>query len=179
MIHLDAVIKSFGTLRAVDGLTLHVQPGQVLGLLGPNGAGKTTTISMATGLLAPDAGTIRISGHNPRDAHARAHIGVAPQSLALYDELSARENLSFFAAIFALHGRERTARVDEALALVGLADRQRDRVAHFSGGMKRRLNLAAAVLHHPKVVFMDEPTAGVDPHSRNAIFDIVRTLQAK
>lgn len=179
MIRLESIGKSFGRVRAVDGLSLHMNAGEVFGLLGPNGAGKTTTISIATGLLAPDEGTALVHGHDPRHASARSAIGVAPQALALYDELTGRENLDFFAAIYNLHGSERAERVQEALTLVTLVDRQHDRVQGYSGGMKRRLNLAAAVLHRPAVVFMDEPTAGVDPHARHAIFEIVGTLKSR
>lgn len=179
MIQLEGIVKSFGRVTAVDGLSMRVHAGEVLGLLGPNGAGKTTTISIATGLIAPDAGMARIDGHDPRHAVARKAIGIAPQSLAIYDELTGRENLRFFAEIYGLTGSERDASVAEVLELVGLTDRQQDRVHGYSGGMKRRLNLAAAVLHKPKVVFMDEPTAGVDPQSRHAIFEIVRALKAR
>lgn len=183
MITITDLRKSFGQIRAVNGLSLSVQPGECFALLGPNGAGKTTTISLATGLLKPDSGTIVIGdtakgGGNPVDASVRRLIGIAPQSIALYDELTADENLRFFGEVYDLHGRDLAARVGEVLELVQLADRRKDRVGGFSGGMKRRLNLAAAVLHRPRVVFMDEPTAGVDPQSRNAIFGIVQRLKA-
>ena len=182
MITITDLRKSFGDIKAVDGLSLSVKTGECFGLLGPNGAGKTTTISIATGLLTPDSGSVVIGdpasgGGDPRNADVRRLIGIAPQTLALYDELSAEENLRFFGAVYDLGGRELAERVDEVLGLVQLADRRKDRVGGFSGGMKRRLNLAAALTHRPRVVFMDEPTAGVDPQSRVAIFGIVEKLK--
>jgi len=183
MIYLRDIRKSFGKSTAVDGLSLDVYSGEVFGLLGPNGAGKTTTISIATGLLAADAGTVRIGtgagAGSPREARVRALLGVAPQSLALYDELTGRENLHFFASIYGLRGAERAAAVIRCLELVGLADRGRDLVKAYSGGMKRRLNLAAALLHDPRVLFLDEPTAGVDPQSRHALVEIVAQLKQR
>lgn len=182
MLQLKDVRKGFGEIRAVDGLTMELRPGQVLGLLGPNGAGKTTTISMSVGLLRPDSGTVRLiddagNAHDPSHGAARALIGLAPQSIALYDELTAAENLAFFGRLYGLGGAALRQRIEGVLVLTGLADRAGSRAKTFSGGMKRRLNLAAAVLHEPRLVFMDEPTAGVDPQSRNAIFDIVRALR--
>lgn len=179
MITLDTISKRFGTLTAVDGLSLSIEPGEVFGLLGPNGAGKSTTIAMMVGLLGPDSGTVRIDGGDPAEAAVRATLGVAPQSLAIYDDMTARENLTFFGSIYGLDGPTRTRRADELLELVGLTDRARDRVKGFSGGMKRRVNLACALVHDPKVVLLDEPTAGVDPQSRHAIFEIVRELRAQ
>ncbi len=179
MISLDSLRKSFGPITAVDDLTLSIAPGEVFGLLGPNGAGKSTTIAMMVGLLRPDAGSVRIDGGDPADPAVRARLGVAPQSLAVYDELSARENLMFFGSLYGLSHAERARRADELLGLVGLADRARDRVGKYSGGMKRRINLACALVHDPRVVLLDEPTAGVDPQSRHAIFEIVRALQAE
>jgi ABC-2 type transport system ATP-binding protein len=181
---LTDVRKSFGATRAVDGLSLEIRRGEVFGFLGPNGAGKTTTIGMMIGLLRPDSGTVTIDGGpdgagSPEDPRARAMIGVAPQAIALYDEMSADENLSFFASLYGLSGRARAARVTELLEMVGLADRRRERIVGFSGGMKRRLNLAAALLHDPRLVLLDEPTAGVDPQSRNAILDLVRAIRAQ
>jgi ABC-2 type transport system ATP-binding protein len=177
---LDAVCKRYGGLVAVDGLSLEVHGGEILGLLGPNGAGKTTTVGIATGLLAPDEGRVEIAGAGPpSSAEARRRLGVAPQSLALYDSLTGRENLEFFASIHGLDGRARSARVDAALDFVGLADRAGDRVSSYSGGMKRRLNLAAAVVHDPEVVLLDEPTVGVDPQSRSLVFENVLALRAR
>lgn len=182
MLQLKDVRKAFGEITAVDGLSMELRPGQVLGLLGPNGAGKTTTISMSVGLLRPDSGTVRLidaagNAHDPSHGAARALIGLAPQSIALYDELTAAENLAFFGRLYGLGGVALRQRIQSVLALTGLADRAGSRAKTFSGGMKRRLNLAAAVLHEPRLVFMDEPTAGVDPQSRNAIFEIVRELR--
>jgi ABC-2 type transport system ATP-binding protein len=182
MIRLRDLRRSFGPTLAVDGLSLDVHAGEVFGLLGPNGAGKTTTISIATGLLAAHGGEVHIGGEgggSPRDARVRRLIGVAPQAIALYDTLSARENLAFFASMYGLEGAELAAAIDRALSMVELTDRAHHHVQGYSGGMKRRLNLAAALLHRPRVVFMDEPTAGVDPHSRNAILEMVSRLRSE
>lgn len=177
MIELHAIRKTFGDRVAVDDLTLSIEPGEVFGLLGPNGAGKSTTIGMAVGLLRPDSGTVRVDGRDPADPAVREALGVAPQSLAIYDELSARENLTFFGSLYGIGRADRARRADELLELVGLADRAGERVGGYSGGMKRRVNLACALVHDPACVLLDEPTAGVDPQSRNAIFEIVRTLR--
>ncbi len=180
MLELRDLRKWYGPTRAVDGLSLTVRAGEVFGLLGPNGAGKTTTIHMAVGLVAPDAGEVVVNGAGaPTDPEVRRSIGVAPQAVALYDELTAEENLTFFGRLFGLRGRELAARVDRLLGWTGLEPRRRDRVSGFSGGMKRRLNLAAALVHDPRLVLLDEPTAGVDPQSRNAIFDAVLELKAE
>jgi ABC-2 type transport system ATP-binding protein len=178
MIRIDSVRKQFGSSIALDGLSLEVRPGEVFGLLGPNGAGKSTTMALLTGLHRPDAGSVRVLGGDPRDAALRARIGLAPQSLALYEQLSARENLEFFARMFGLRGERLKQRVDAVLDVVQLSDRQRDHAGTFSGGMQRRLNLAAAIVHEPELVLLDEPTAGVDPQSRNALFDNVLALKA-
>lgn len=182
MIAIADLRKSFGHIKAVDGLSLSVRSGECFALLGPNGAGKTTTISIATGLLSPDAGSVvigdaAVGGGDPRDPAVRRLIGVAPQSIALYDDLSADENLRFFGSVYGLRAGVLRDRVTEVLNLVSLGDRRDDRVGGFSGGMKRRMNLAAALLHGPRVVFLDEPTAGVDPQSRVAIFGIVEQLK--
>ena len=175
MLTLHAIRKQFGPTVAVDGLSLEVGAGEVFGLLGPNGAGKSTTIAIATGLLAPDSGGVDILGLGSPTARAvRAHLGLAPQEITLYGELTARENLMFFARLYRVRDARR--RVDELLARVELDGRANDRVAAFSGGMKRRLNLAAALVHDPKVVLLDEPTAGVDPQSRARILELVREL---
>jgi ABC-2 type transport system ATP-binding protein len=175
---LRAVRKSFGTLVAVDGLSLSVRKGEVLGLLGPNGAGKSTTVSLAVGLLAPDAGTVTIEGHgNPAEPVVRQTIGVAPQALALYDLLTGEENLRFFGEVYGLAGNRLDDRVKWCLDFVGLTDRKDDRAGGYSGGMKRRLNLAAAVLHDPELLLLDEPTVGVDPQSRNKIFESIEALR--
>ncbi|MEL6330803.1 MAG: ABC transporter ATP-binding protein [Planctomycetota bacterium] len=178
MLTLDGVRKSFGTITAVDRLSLRVEPGEVLGLLGPNGAGKTTAIGLATGMLDPDEGSVDIAGRgSPSQREVRAHLGLATQSITVFDRLTARENLVFFAKIQGSNGRDAASRADAMLRHVGLSDRAGSRVEGFSGGMKRRLNFAAAIIHDPPLVLLDEPTAGVDPHSRNAIFDLVQTLK--
>lgn len=181
MLTLRQLRKSFGTTLAVDGLTLEIRRGEVFGLLGPNGAGKTTTINMITGLLHPDAGGIELHTSegvtDPRLPAARRHLGVAPQTLALYEDLSAQENLWFFGRLFGLGGEALRTRVRDVLNQVGLGPRGGDRVRAYSGGMKRRLNLAAAIVHDPPLLLLDEPTAGVDPQSRNNILDLVRELK--
>jgi ABC-2 type transport system ATP-binding protein len=177
---LEDVRKRYGGLLALDGLALEARPGEILGLLGPNGAGKTTTIGIAAGLVAPDEGRVDIAGAGPPSSReARRRLGVAPQSLALYDSLTGRENLEFLASLYGFGGAPRRKRVDAALDFVSLADRARDRVSSYSGGMKRRLNLAAAVVHDPEVVLLDEPTVGVDPQSRSLVFDNVLALRAR
>jgi ABC-2 type transport system ATP-binding protein len=179
MIEVTHLRKAYGSLVAVDGVSFTVATGETFGLLGPNGAGKTTTMHMLTGALAPDAGAISINGAgDPSMAAARMQIGLAPQSLALYDSLTADENLSFFARLYGLSGDKLRQRVDFALGLSGLTERRRDLVKTYSGGMKRRLNLACALVHDPTVVFLDEPTAGVDPQSRNYLFETVEKLAA-
>jgi ABC-2 type transport system ATP-binding protein len=177
MLTLSNVRKTFGRIVAVDGLSLSVRKGELFGLLGPNGAGKSTSVSMAVGMVAPDAGTITIEGHgNPAQPEVRQAIGVAPQALALYDLLTGEENLRFFGEVYGLGGARLEARVKWSLDFVGLTDRKSDRVGGYSGGMKRRLNLAAAVLHDPQLLLLDEPTVGVDPQSRNKIFDSIEAL---
>lgn len=170
--------KDFGALRAVDGLEMEVRRGDVFGFLGPNGAGKTTVISMLTGILPPTSGTARIGGHDiVRETAAAKRInGLVPQDLALYPTLSARDNLAFFGRIYGLSGSELRGRVDAMLDLVGLKERADDPIERYSGGMKRRANIAAGLLHQPRLLFLDEPTVGVDPQSRNHIFDSVRQL---
>jgi len=170
--------KAYGATVAVDGLSLRVEPGEVLGLLGPNGAGKSTTVHLALGLLAPDAGTVRVDGLGaPTDPAVRRHLGLAPQALALYADLTGEENLRFLGRVYGLSGPALEARVDWALDFAGLTERRADRVGTYSGGMQRRLNLAAALLHQPKLVLLDEPTAGVDPQSRNAIIERILELK--
>jgi ABC-2 type transport system ATP-binding protein len=179
MIEASGLKKSFGPLVAVNDVSFAVAPGQIVGLLGPNGAGKTTTLSMLAGLLTPDSGEIRINGRplaGDTDSNKRK-FGLVPQDLALYDELSARDNLRFFGALYDLHGAALESAIISALTTVGLADRAKDKVQTFSGGMKRRLNLAAGLLHDPDILLLDEPTVGVDPQSRNAIFDNLEALR--
>ena len=178
MLCLTHLCKTFGSIVAVDDLTLEIRAGEVFGLLGPNGAGKTTTVNMVVGLLTPDSGTVELDGRGrPTDPAVRRKIGVAPQALALYEDLSGEENLAFFGKLQGLSGRKLLERVSWSLEFVGLADRRRDRVKTYSGGMQRRLNLAVAVLHDPALLLLDEPTVGVDPQSRNAIFDRIILLQ--
>src|SRR3989442_8220110 len=181
MLDIKNLRKSFGTLVAVDDVSFSLEKGQLVGLLGPNGAGKTTTVSMITGLITPDRGEVLIGGHrlSGDTDPAKRRIGLVPQDLALYDELSARDNLRFFGALYSLNGRVLDDAIATAVDLVGLGDRVRDRVKTFSGGMKRRLNLAAGLLHDPDILLLDEPTVGVDPQSRNAIFDNLETLKRR
>jgi ABC-2 type transport system ATP-binding protein len=170
--------KRFGQRVAVDGLSLEVRRGEILGLLGPNGAGKSTTIHMAVGLLDPDRGAVDVDGRgSPRNPGVRRLLGVAPQAIALYDALTPEENLRFFGRVQGLSGRTLDGRVEWALAFAALADRRRDRSGELSGGMKRRLNLAAALVHDPPLLLLDEPTVGVDPQSRNAILERVVELR--
>lgn len=170
--------KSFGEFQAVQDATFNAESGEVLSLLGPNGAGKSTTISMLSGLLAPTGGDASIMGHSvtKEPEAAKASLGVVPQDIALYPDLSARENLVFWGKMYGLRGAALKSRVDEVLEVIGLADRQRDHVGKFSGGMKRRVNIGAALLHKPAVVIMDEPTVGIDPQSRRHILDNVKEL---
>jgi ABC-2 type transport system ATP-binding protein len=178
MLRLRGVRKVFGSNVAVDGLDLEVRDGELFGLLGPNGAGKTTTVGMAVGLLKPDHGAVEIGDMGaPTRPASRRHIGVATQALALYEELSAEENVTFFGRIQGLRGRALSDGVDAALEFVRLSDRRKDAVRTYSGGMKRRLNLAVAMVHGPALMLLDEPTVGVDPQSRNAIFDNIQDLQ--
>jgi len=178
MLSLVDVRKVYGEVVAVDRLSIEVRSGEILGLLGPNGAGKTTTVHMASGILSPDEGTVTIEGlGNPSDPAVRARLGVAPQALALYEILTGEENLRFFGRVYGLTGGDLAEKVSRALAFVGLADRRRDRVKTYSGGMKRRLNLAAGILHDPDLVLLDEPTVGVDPQSRHAIFENILALK--
>src|SRR5437764_362924 len=181
MLKVTHLRKTFGTLVAVDDVSFALERGQLVGLLGPNGAGKTTTVSIIAGLVTPDKGDVLIGGHRlTGDTDpAKRRIGLVPQDLALYDELSARDNLRFFGALYGLRGAALDGALAAALGLVGLADRVRDRVKTFSGGMKRRLNLAAGLLHDPDILLLDEPTVGVDPQSRNAIFDNLETLKRR
>ncbi len=179
MLSLKNVRKSFGPILAVDGLSLDIHRGEVFGLVGPNGAGKTTTMNIALGQLAPDEGTVEVSGAgSPVDPRVRRQLGNAPQSLALYQELSAEENLRFFGKLYGLRGVDLKQRIERLLEMVGLSDRRGDRVKTYSGGMKRRLNLAVALVHDPLLLLLDEPTVGVDPQSRNAIFELVKALHA-
>jgi len=178
MMTLRGLGKDYGDRVAVKSLDLDVVRGEILGLLGPNGAGKTTTISMACGVVTPTRGTVTIDGHDvARDPNAaKSKLGLVPQELALYDDLSAMQNLRYFGALYRVRD---PARIAWALDVVGLADRAQEPVKKFSGGMKRRLNIAAGLVHQPELLVLDEPTVGVDPQSRNHIFETVRSLKAR
>jgi ABC-2 type transport system ATP-binding protein len=178
MLALRSVTKRYGTLTALNDVSLDIAPGEFFGLLGPNGAGKSTLMSLVAGLRAPDAGTLTLDGTplSTRNADTRRALGLVPQHLALYRELSAEQNLRIFGELYGLRGATLGQRIDEALRAVQLNDRRRDPVKTFSGGMQRRLNLAAALLHRPKLLLCDEPTVGVDPQSRNAIFEYLEAL---
>ena len=179
MIRVEGLVKRYGPRTAVGGLTFAVGTGEIFGLLGPNGAGKSTTLSMLATLFAPDEGTIAIAGFDAvrEPARVRPLLGFVPQELALYPTLSARDNLVFFGRIYGLRGKDLDVRVDSVLDLVGLRERAAEPVRTFSGGMMRRLNLAAGLVHGPKVLYLDEPTVGVDPQSRNFIFEHVLALR--
>ncbi len=169
--------KTYGKVMAVEDFTFAAHEGEIFGLLGPNGAGKTTVMHMLAGLLAPDAGTIRIKGEiDPTRPSVRRSLGIATQSLAIYDELTAEENLEFMANLQGLRGRAKRSAVERGLAIAELTGRRKSRISTFSGGMKRRLNLACALIHQPDLVLLDEPTAGVDPQSRNFIFECIERI---
>ncbi|HWY86469.1 MAG TPA: ABC transporter ATP-binding protein [Gemmataceae bacterium] len=178
LLEVSGLAKTFGTIRALAGVTLEVQQGEIFGLLGPNGAGKTTLLSIISGLLPADGGSFALLGQPLR--RDRKHLlGIMPQELAIYGELTARENLRFFGKLYGLDRLNLERRIDEILGAVGLSDRADQRAETFSGGMKRRLNLGAALVHGPRLLLLDEPTAGVDPQSRHHIFEEVRRLNAR
>jgi ABC-2 type transport system ATP-binding protein len=181
VVSLRGVRRSFDGKPAIDDLWLTAQAGTITVLLGPNGAGKTTTVSMIAGLMTPNRGDVLVDGQRLRGDTdpVKRKIGLVPQDLALYEELTAHDNLRFFGALYGLTGRELRRAMAGALGLVGLTNRQGDAVKTFSGGMKRRLNLAAGLLHDPDILLLDEPTVGVDPQSRNAIFDNLEELKGK
>jgi ABC-2 type transport system ATP-binding protein len=181
LIRINGLVKKYGERVAVQDLSFSIEEGEIFGLLGPNGAGKTTTLSILSTLLIPDEGKVTISDYDLiREAkQVKRLIGSVPQELALYPTLSAWDNLAFFGRIYGLQGLELKGRVTTVLALVGLSDRSADAVQTFSGGMKRRLNIAAGLIHRPRVLFLDEPTVGVDPQSRNFIFEHVKRLNAE
>jgi ABC-2 type transport system ATP-binding protein len=180
-IEVDNLQKQFDPPKgpvAVDHVTFHIEEGELFSLLGPNGAGKTTTISILSCLLKPDSGDARVGGFSVslQPDKVRALIGVVPQDVALYEDLSGRENLLFWGRMYGLTGSLLRKRVDEVLELIGLVDRQNDKVEKYSGGMKRRVNIAASLLHKPSFLYLDEPTVGIDPQSRRSILDGVRDL---
>jgi ABC-2 type transport system ATP-binding protein len=178
-IEIKDLYKSFGDVKAVQGVSFEVKKGEIFSLLGPNGAGKTTTLSMLTCLLHPDRGDAFILGHSARKdpMGVKSVLGVVPQEIALYEDLSARENLTFWAKMYGLRGTVLKQRVEEVLEVIGLTDRARDYIKKYSGGMKRRVNIGVALLNKPQVIFMDEPTVGIDPQSRRSILDSVKSLK--
>ena len=178
ILEVQNLVKNYGDFRAVKGVTFNIQEGEIFSLLGPNGAGKTTTISMLSTLYTSTSGDAVIGGYSiTKDPMAvRGVIGVVPQDLALYEDLTARENLIFWGQMYNLSGKALTTRVDEVLEQIGLTDKAKDRVKTYSGGMKRRVNIGVGLLHKPRLLFMDEPTVGIDPQSRRAILDTVKDL---
>ena len=178
ILEVDNLVKKYGDFEAVKGVSFSVEEGEVFGLLGPNGAGKTQTISMLTGVIPPTSGTARIGGYDiiTQMAQVKKLNGLVPQDLALYPTLSARANLNFFGRIYGLGGKELRERVEDVLRIVALTDRADEAIEKYSGGMKRRINIAAGLVHQPRLLFLDEPTVGVDPQSRNHIFESVMRL---
>jgi ABC-2 type transport system ATP-binding protein len=178
ILEVKELVKKYGDFTAVKGISFDIKEGEIFSLLGPNGAGKTTTISMLSTLYAPTAGDATIAGHSVTKSPmaVRNAIGVVPQDIALYEDLTAKENLIFWGQMYGLSGKSLTARVDEVLEQIGLVDKAKDRVKTYSGGMKRRVNIGVGLLHKPKLLFMDEPTVGIDPQSRRAILDTVKDL---
>ncbi|HTX90351.1 MAG TPA: ABC transporter ATP-binding protein [Anaerolineales bacterium] len=179
ILEVKQLAKNYGDFSAVKGISFDIQKGEIFSLLGPNGAGKTTTISMISGLLAPTSGDASIGGYSitRQPLEAKRLLGVVPQEIALYPTLSARQNLEFFGHMYGLRGKDLARRIDTMLDFVELSDRQSDRIETFSGGMKRRINIAAGLLHDPQVIYMDEPTVGIDPQSRRRILDTVKLLR--
>lgn len=178
-VQLDTVVKTFGAVRALDGVSFDIAPGETFGLIGPNGSGKTTLIRLLLGLGRPTGGTVRVLGHTMPDRRVAAQIGYMTQASALYAELSIRENLAFFSSLYGLTGRARRTRIDETLALVDLADRASSPVGQLSGGMRQRVSLACALVHQPRLLFLDEPTAGIDPELRYAFWEYFARLNAR
>jgi len=180
LLKVEILAKTFGAIRAVDSVSFEVRPGEIYGLLGPNGAGKTTTISMISGLLRPDAGQVIVDGtpfaSDPQ--RAKRIMGVVPQELAIYEELNGRENLEFWGRMAGLSSADAKSRATELLEALSLADRAKDAVKNYSGGMKRRINLGCALLHRPKLLLLDEPTVGIDPQARLNILEFIRGLRA-
>lgn len=178
LIEIKNVTKRFDDKIAVDNISLSIEDGDIFGLLGPNGAGKSTLISMITGLLKPDSGDILVDGYsiikNPLEV--KRQLGLVPQEIALMETVSAYDNLEFWGSLYGLKGKLLKERINEALEVAGLADRKNEKIKKFSGGMKRRLNIAAAILHHPRILIMDEPTVGIDPQSRNHIFEFTKEI---
>ena len=178
ILQVQNLVKKYGDFTAVKGISFDIQEGEIFSLLGPNGAGKTTTISMLSTLYSPTAGDATIGGHSitKNPMAVKRVIGVVPQELALYEDLTAHENLIFWGQMYGLSGQPLTTRVDEVLEQIGLTDKAKNRVKTYSGGMKRRVNIGVGLLHKPRLLFMDEPTVGIDPQSRRAILDTVKDL---
>lgn len=181
IIKVENLEKKYKKNKALDGISFDVHDGEILCLLGPNGAGKSTTINILTTALKGENGNVFFKGRNINQVTRayKQNLGIVPQELALYEELSAEKNVAFFAALYGVRGKELKVKVDEALNFVGLSDRNKDRVKTFSGGMKRRLNIACAIAHNPKIIILDEPTVGIDPQSRNHILKSIKKLREK
>ena len=180
MITVERLRKSFGSLVAVDDVSFTIEQGEIFGLLGPNGAGKTTSINMICGVLKPDGGRVVIGGKDIwlESKAVKRSLGVVPQEIAVYEDISARDNLNFWGSLYGLSGADLKTRVNESLTRVGLSDRAGNKVKEFSGGMKRRLNLCMGLLHRPSVLLLDEPTVGIDPQARLNILEVVREVAA-
>jgi ABC-2 type transport system ATP-binding protein len=178
MISVSNLKKQYDSVPALKGISFNIEQGEFFGLLGPNGAGKTTTISIMSTILKPNEGSVTIAGFDllKNPSECKKNIGVVPQEIALYNELSAYDNLMFWGSLYNVPKEELKLRIDETLKLFGLHDRKNDKIKTYSGGMKRRVNIASALLHEPKILFMDEPTVGIDPQSRNLIFEVLEKL---
>jgi len=178
ILQVQNLVKKYGDFTAVNGISFDIKEGEIFSLLGPNGAGKTTTISMLSTLYSPTAGDATIGGHSitKNPMAVKQVIGVVPQDIALYEDLTAKENLVFWGQMYGLSGQPLATRVDEVLEQIGLTDKAKNRVKTYSGGMKRRVNIGVGLLHKPRLLFMDEPTVGIDPQSRRAILDTVKDL---
>lgn len=180
IVEITGLLKKFGSVAAVDHINLEIEEGEIFGFLGPNGAGKSTTIHLICGLLSPDKGKVAVLGREVKrqSSFTKRNTGIVPQDIAIYEDLTAYENIHFFAGLYGLRGHTLKERVAEALDFVGLTDQAKNFPANFSGGMKRRLNIACALAHHPRLMIMDEPTVGIDPQSRNHILQSVKQLNA-
>jgi len=178
MIKVEGLTKCFSNVKAVDGVSFSIEKGEFYGLLGPNGAGKTTTLNILSAAMLPDSGDVMINGFDLSSdpGNCKKSVGVIPQEIALYEDLSAYENLLFWGSLYRIPKHDLRKKANEILDLMGLQDRKNDRISKYSGGMKRRINIASALLHDPQILFMDEPTVGIDPQSRNMIYDILVKL---
>ena len=178
MITVRSVSKSYGNIKALENVSFNIEKGEIFGILGPNGAGKSTIVNILNTLVKPDEGTVIIDGINIKNdgRNIKLFTGVVPQEIALYEELSAYENLMFWGGLYDIPKQELKKNVDKTLGIVDLANRKDDRIKTFSGGMKRRINIACSLLHNPKILILDEPTVGVDPQNRNHIFEVIERL---